>query len=394
MRTPATLVLSVAALLLTSPGQGAEKDRVKERPKEPAKATDAPEGGTLERRVIGSIIFPERGNRTRDSSAQKIVTPEVRAVIKKALQYVRGSQQADGCWGDKQFPKSSGVTALACMALMAEGTQPRMGTYGKELDDGIGFLLACGKEDGLLVAKNTYEMGPMHDHAWSTFVLLQAYGNCPWYPDIRMKISRAIQAILKAQKPDGGWRYAATPLGTSDCLVTASVLYTVRLARMAGFAVPEDSVVKAQEFIERCGAPTRPEDEGTFAYREHGERGSPSVTGAGLMALFTRGLYSHKYVKPCTERLAEAYRRAHLEEMTDSPQFRYFHFGCFYASQAMYVAGDEYWIPWYKKYAEALKLRQAEDGSWQDIRGNTVYPTAISAMILQAPLGYIPQYLR
>jgi hypothetical protein len=234
----------------------------------------------------------------------------------------------------------------------------------------------------------------MYDHAWATFVLIQAYGNCPWYPDMRRKISRAVQAILRAQKPDGGWRYQATPLGRSDCLVTTSVLYTIRLAKIAGFHVPEDSIARAQAFIERCGQYTQPEDEGTFAYREGGERGSPSVTGAGLLALFTRGEYNHKYVKPCTERMAEAYRRAHVEELTDSLQFRYFHFGCFYSSQAFDMAGDDYWLPWYRKYAEALKQHQAADGSWRDANGNTVYPTAISAMVLQAPLGYIPQYLR
>lgn len=399
---------AVCGLLLIGPGWGGEKgaprepkaQQPKETPKQPPKETPkepekAPEGGALERRVIGSIIFPERGNVVRASSAQKIVTPEVREMIKKALTYVQKSKQADGCWGDKQFPKSSGVTALACMAFMAEGSLPRVGPYGKDLDDGIAYLMSCErKENGLIVGTDTYQMGPMYDHAWSTFVLIQAYGNCPWYPEMRAKISRSIQVILKAQKPDGGWRYQSTPLGKSDCLVTTSVLYTVRLARMSGFHVPEDSIVKAQAFVERCGTPSRPDEEGTFSYKEGGERGSPSVTGAGLMALYTRGLYNHKFVKPCLDRMAETYRRAHIEEMNDSPLFRYYHFGCFYSSQALYTAGDDYWIPWYKKYAEALKRQQAPDGSWHDINGNTVYPTAISAMVLEAPLGYIPQYLR
>jgi hypothetical protein len=392
-------LFAVGALLAGSGWSGEETppgDRPKEPPQETPREPDKPaDGGTLERRIVGSIVFPERGNQERVSSAQKIMTPEVREMIAKALQYVQKSKQADGCWGDKQFPKSSGVTALACMAFMAEGSLPRVGPYGKDLDDGIAFLLSCERKDnGLIVAANTYQMGPMYDHAWSTFALIQAYGNCPWYPDMRAKISRSVQVILKAQKPDGGWRYDTTPMGRSDCLVTTSVLYTIRLAKMAGFAVPEESIAKARAFIERCGTPTRPDEEGTFSYKEGGERGSPSVTGAGLMALFTQGQYNHKYVKPCTERMAEAYRRAHVEELTDSPQFRYFHFGCFYSSQAMYVAGDDYWLPWYKKYAEALKRQQAADGSWQDIYGNTVYPTAISAMVLLAPMGYIPQYLR
>ncbi len=348
----------------------------------------------IQRRVIGSLIFPEKGEVTRDSSALKILTPEVREIIRKALQYVKSSQQSDGCWGDKSFPKSSGVTALACMALLAEGSLPRVGPSGKELDNGIAFLLSCAKEDGLIVAKDTYEMGPMYDHTWATFVLLQCYGNCPWYPDMRAKISRAIQATLRAQKPDGGWRYAVSPMGTSDVSVTCSAMLLIRLARMAGFAVPEERIVKAQEFIIRCGRTPNPADRGTFVYREGGEPGTPSVTAAGLIALFTRGLYKHPYVEPCTARIMETYKRAHPTDLTDSPIFGYYHFGCFYTSQALYLAGDSYWIPWFKHYVAALKTQQAANGALSDRHGNTVYPTAITALILQAPLGYMPFYLR
>jgi hypothetical protein len=280
------------------------------------------------------------------------------------------------------------------MTLFAEGSLPRVGYSGKQLDKGIGFLLTCSKEDGLIVAKDTYIHGPMYDHTWATFVLLEAYGNCPWYADIQTKISRGLQATLKAQKPDGGWRYTTSPLGASDSSVTASVLNTLRVARISGFAIPEQQILKGQQFIERCGKPYRPEDEGTFNYRETGERGSQSIAAAGLLALFSRGLYNHEYVKPCTDRIAYEYRRAHIEDFKDSPRFRYFHFGCYYVSQAMYQAGDEFWIPWYRKFATVMKETQAENGAFRDRNGNTVYPTAICALILQAPLGYMPQYLR
>jgi len=383
------LIITVLGWMVCLPAIGSPK----EKENVPSKPSDS-SGETVKRRVVGSIIFPERGELVRESSALKILTPEVLEVTKKALDYIRSSQQADGSWGDKQFPKSSGVTALCCMALFAEGSLPRVGYSGKKLDKGIEFLLSCGKEDGLLVAKDTYEYGPMYDHIWSTYVLLLAYGNCPWYPDMRTKISRAVQALLKAQKPDGGWRYTLSPLGVSDVSVTASALSTIRMARMSGFAVPEAAVVKAEEFIIRCGKVNRPEDSGTFMYREGGERSGPSIAGAGLLALFSRGLYNHEYVKPCTEHIAYVYRRAHIEDMKDSPIFRYFHFGLYYASQAMYQAGDAYWIPWYRKIATALKATQAQNGSFTDSHGNTVYPTAIVAIVLQAPLGYLPLYLR
>lgn len=359
-----------------------------------AAPAEAKQEETTERRTIGSVIFPDRGNVVRESSAQKILTPEVKETIRKALQYVKSSQQADGSWGDKQFPKSSGVTALCCMSLLAEGSLPRVGYSGKELDNGVAFLLSCAKEDGLIISKNTYEYGPMYDHTWATYVLLMSYGNCPWHTELRGKLSRAIQAILRAQKPDGGWRYTTSPLGASDVSVTASVLNTIKLAKMSGFAVSEDNVERAQKFFERCGVPGQPSDEGTFCYRELGERSYTSTAAAGLLGFYSRGLFGHKFVKPTIERISYSYNRAHVEELTDNTQFRYYYFGCYYVSQVMYQAGDSYWLPWYKKYAESIKLFQAENGSLKDSNGNMVYPTAISALILQAPLGYMPQYLR
>ncbi len=360
-----------------------------EPPATPEKTDEA-----VQRRVIGSIVFPPRTAKARELHALKVLTPEVREMTQKALRYIVSSQQADGSWGDKEYPKSTRTTALACMALMAQGNLPRVGYYGKSLDRGIAFLLSCEKDNGLLVAKDTYKYGPMYDHVWATLVLLQVYGNCPWYTDMGQKISRSIQAILRSQKTDGGWRYDVSPMGQSCVPVTADVMVALRVARFSGFGVPEEVLRRAEAFILRCGKPTQPADVGTFTYREDGERGLPSTTAAGLVGVFSRGLYDHAYVQPCVDRIEEAYRRAHLDDFRTSLQFRGFHHGCYYVSQVMYMAGDKYWVPWFQKFAAYLKETQAEDGSLEDSAGNKVSPTAISALILLAPLGYMPQYLR
>jgi len=374
-----------------------------------ARAQDAPPpaaakpGESVERRVIGSIVFPPRNVQARHTTPRDLLTPDVREITRKALRYVCKSQQADGSWGDREYPKSTRTTALCCMALMARGTLPRVGSYGKggerldtgkTLDKGIAFLLSCEKDNGLLVSKDTYRYGPMYDHVWATLVLLQAYGNCPWYTDMEPKISRAIQAILGSQKADGGWRYSVSPMGRSCVPVTADVLTALRVGRFSGFGVPEAALKKAEAFVLRCGKTRRPEDVGTFTYREFGSPGIPSVTASGLVALFSRGRYSHPYVRPCTDRIEYAYRRAHVSDFSTSLEFNNFHHGCYYVSQVMYVAGDKYWIPWYKKFVTTLKETQDTDGSFVDRRRNKVSPTAISALILQVPLGYMPQYLR
>jgi hypothetical protein len=385
---------AVAGLIFfsTSAIRAGEAKKDEKPPPPDAKADPGEkESASVRQRVIGTIVFPDRTGQIRKSSAKELLTPEVRSVTERALDYVRKMQQPDGSWGDKEFPKSSGVTALCCMALFAEGSLPRVGPSGRRLDKGIEFLLSCAKEDGLIVAKDTYKYGPMYDHTWATDVLLQAYGNAPWYPDMRQKISRAMQKIISTQKSDGGWRYAASPTQTSDISVTASVLATLRMAKMSGFAVPESAIKRGEEFVIRLGKPRRPEDEGTFCYREGGQRGGPSTTAAGLLALFSSGQYNHPYVAPCTDSISYIYSRYRL---ADLEKLRYFHFGCYYSSQAMFMAQDKFWQPWFKKFVSVLRATQLENGEFKDRNGNVVYPTAIAAVVLQSPYGYLPQYLR
>ena len=56
----------------------------------------------------------------------------------QAATFLLENQQATGSWSDTQFPDSVGVTALCCLALMAEGNLPnrdRMGrTSARELE--------------------------------------------------------------------------------------------------------------------------------------------------------------------------------------------------------------------------------------------------------------------
>jgi hypothetical protein len=37
---------------------------------------------------------------------------------------------------------------------------------------------------------------------------------------------------------------------------------------------------------------------------------------------------------------------------------------------------------------------QREDGEFADQHGNVIYPTAMAAIIMQAPMGYLPIYER
>ena len=61
----------------------------------------------------------------------------------------------------------------------------------------------------------------------------------------------------------------------------------------------------------------------------------------------------------------------------------YFFYGHYYAVQAMWHAGGEYWSKWYPAIAMLLS-RQGEDGSWNDAIC-TDYGTSMACIVLQMP---------
>jgi hypothetical protein len=330
------------------------------------------------------LVLPrpaERGN-----TANELMTPEVREMIEKGLAYLAERKEAEGSWSDLQFQQNTGVTALACLAFMAEGSRPRVGKYGRQIDDGMEFLLKSVQTNGVIAVKGSNPLGPGYENAFSTLALLYASGDLPRHPEVRDVISKSIQAIGRSQKLDGGWRYDFGREGASDMSVTANVLWVLRTAKKAGFTVSADSISKAVGYVERCAMP-----DGTFRYRAWGLHASPSLGGTGIIALCHNGSMKHPLIPRARDRIAYDYQRYTVADLKDR---EYCVFGSFYASLAMYMSGDEYFAPWYRKAVKVLAARQGKDGQFADEFGNTVYTTAMALMVLQSPLGYLPIYER
>jgi hypothetical protein len=322
----------------------------------------------------------------RNTTAASLLTDDVRNRTRQALEYLARTQDPDGGWSDTQFASNTGVTGLCCLALMAEGSRPRVGKYGRQLDRGLEFLLKNAQSGGVIAGKGSNPQGPGYEHALATLALLLAYGEMPWRPETRDVVARALQLLVRTQKLDGGWRYQMSREGLSDMSVTANVLWVLRSAKKAGFTIPPGTIEKGVAFVEKCALP-----DGHFRYRSFGLEAAPSLGGTGIIALAGHGKLNHPLIAPARDKIAYDYQRHTLEDLQER---RYVVFGCFYASLAMYSCGDAYWVPWFHKAAPLLASLQRPDGEFPDQAGNLVYPTAMAAMVLQAPLGYLPIYER
>jgi hypothetical protein len=330
------------------------------------------------------IVFPKPERRVR--YLPEDMAPEVARMSAKAITFLVENQQANGAWSDTRYPDSVGVTALCCLALMAEGTLPREGPHGKALDRGLEFLLTSFHDEGVCASSKVEGYGPMYGHALTMLALLEACGNMPWRTDVDDKIAKGIQTILRYQRLDGGWRYDLTRTGSSDISVTTTVLWVLGQARRYGYTVPRATVERAVTFVEKCGSP-----DGRFAYRLRGVARIQPHSGVGVAALYGAGRVEHPLLPAARALIAREYQRYSVDDLANR---RYLMFGSFFAALTMYSSGYDTWEAWYRKMVAVIEKLQQKGGEVRDLSKNRVYTTALAAIILEAPNGYLSIFVQ
>lgn len=361
-------------------------DKQKKAEDDAAKALallDQARGPTFPGKDPAFLLLPRSSE--RNDMPERLLTEDVVKMTDRALQYLARTQDANGGWSDVKFPANVGVTALCCLAFMGEGSRPKVGRYGKNIYRGMEFVLNNVQSSGIIKGGNPY--GPMYEHVFGLLALLFSYGDMPKESKtINDIIAKGIQEILKAQRLDGGWRYQFSREGHSDMSLTANVLWVLRTAKKSGFTVSKEAIKKGVKFVEECSNP-----DGTFRYRVFGLHAAPSLGGTGIIALCNDGKINHRLIPNARYRIDYDYKRYTVRDLKER---RYTIYGTFYASLAMYMCGDKYWIPWYKKCQKVYTTMQRKDGEFWDEHDCTIYPTAMAAIVLQAPRGYLPIYER
>jgi len=301
------------------------------------------------------------------------LAPEAERAIGSGLRFLARQQNPDGSWG-KRYHESS--TALALMAFMLKGHFPEKGPHGQALDKGVGFLLDRAKQGGGYMGVNMYE------HGLATLALSEVWGMSD-RREIRDTLKRAVDVILRAQSPSGGWRYQPRPQD-ADVSVTVMQIVALASAKEAGIHVPSEVVEKALRYVKGLQV----SGEGGFGYQ--GPQ-SPEFarSAAGVMALLMSGERDSRAVLLGLEYL----RRLPDGKFIDA---RFYYYGHYYAIQAMYQAGESYYQEWYPQIRDALLTKQQADGSWSGggEEGDPCYATSMSILVLGVPYRFLPIYQR
>lgn len=312
------------------------------------------------------------------------VTPALDEAVLKGLAALVKQQQQDGAFGSTNLGHNVAITALSCLALMADGNLPGRGEHGEAVERGLESILKNCTETGLIAAETAH--GPMYGHGFATLFLGEVYGmsrggdGTVQNQRLHEALVKAVRLIVQTQNEEGGWRYNPVP-NDADVSVTICQIMALRSARNAGLEVPRGCIDRAVQYVRLCQA-----EDGGFKY-QLGRGGSAwPRSAAGVASLYYAGIYQDQAIERGLKYLTDT---AMPGRAPDAGGPHYF-YGHYYAVQAMYLAGGESWAKWWPAVRDELIARQRDDGLWDDSSAGEVYGTAMGLIILQMPKRYLP----
>jgi hypothetical protein len=262
---------------------------------------------------------------------------------------------------------------------MEQGNLPGRGKYAANVSKCLQYVLKSCQHTGLISANA--DSGPMYGHGFATLFLGELYGETG-DEEIKEKLQRAVHLIETTQDPEGGWRYQPVPLD-ADISVTICEIMALRAAQDAGIKVEKSVRDKAIGYVLACQ-----NADGGFMYQA--SRGGPSGyarTAAGCASLYYAGVFDSDNLRRGLDSLKDWVTSGSLGDAD-----RHFYYGNYYAVQAMFLAGGDYWRTYYPIIRDTLIARQQTYGDHWSGEFSDECDSAMALIVLQMPNRYLPVF--
>lgn len=332
---------------------------------------------TLGISALPATAWAQLGADDPAAPAAGLMSPAAQAAIDRGLEYLASRQNEDGSFGSGGYSRNVAVCGLVGMAFMSAGSTPGRGPHGLEVNRCVAYLLNHAQDSGFITMAEAASHGPMYGHGFATLFLAEVYGMSP-DSQVRDVLAKAVKLIVDTQNSEGGWRYQPQRRD-ADISVTICQIMALRAARNAGIYVPNETVERCVEYVKRSQNP-----DGGFMYMLQGGQSRFPRSAAGVVAFYSAGIYEGPELERGLDYL--------IRELPANDSFNratHYFYGHYYAAQAMWHAGGDYWEKWYPAIRDALLARQKRDGSWFDSICSE-YGTAMACIILQMPSNYLP----
>lgn len=339
--------------------------------------------------------------------------------IDAALRWLRAHQDEDGRWDCDGFMKHDdpaqpacsgpgngvhdiGVTGLALLAFLGDGSTMRSGAFRDQVKKAVLWLRAQQRDDGLFGAPAAHDY--LYDHAIAAYAMCEAYG-LSGYSLLREPAQRGLDHLAAHRNPYGVWRYQPRD-GDGDTSITGWCVMALATGKHFGLAV-DDGALKASavwlDAVTDASGRHGYTAAGQRSSRKPGDHGSrfpadrtEAMTAVGLFARFFLGQDPAK--TPAMHKAADLLLQQ--PPVWDDAGGRVDHYAWYYASYALFQMGGKRWTAWQKQLQPTLLGKQHRDpkdgnrfGSWDPAcawgdDGGRVYSTAILALCLQANYRY------
>jgi hypothetical protein len=341
------------------------------------------------------------------------------AAIDAGLQWLKNHQDEDGKWDCDQFMKHDdasseicdgagnavhdvGVTGLALLAFLGDGTTMRAGAYKDTVKKGVIWLKGQQAEDGLFGTSNSHDF--IYNHAIAAYAMCEAFGLSN-YTLLKDTAQKGINYLEKHRNPYSVWRYQPRD-NDNDTSVTGWGIMAYESGKYFGLTINTEALKFCGVFLDSVSDTT-----GRHGYSKQGEPSSrkpgdhaarfppekgEAMTAVGLFCRFFMGQDPKE--KPVMKAAADLI--AAKPPVWDEKAGTIDHYYWYYATYALFQMGGKHWTDWQKKLETAVVKNQHMDkskknlyGSWDPKGawgedGGRVYSTATLVLTLEAYYRY------
>jgi len=338
--------------------------------------------------------------------------------IDAGLQWLKNHQDEDGKWDCDGFMKHDvegevcdgpgnavhdvGVTGLALLAFLGDGSTMRSGPYRQVIKDGVQWLRGQQDEKGLFGTNASHDF--IYDHAIAAYAMCEAFGLSN-YQLLKPTAQKGVNYLESHRNPYSVWRYQPRD-NDNDTSVTGWCIMAYESGEFFGLEINKDALKYSAIWLDQVSDPT-----GLHGYTKAGERSSrkpgehktkfpvekgEAMTAVGLFCRFFMGQDPKE--KPIMN--AAANLISQKPPIWDEKAGTIDHYYWYYATYALFQMGGKQWTDWQKKLETAVVKNQHRDktkknlyGSWDPIGvwgedGGRVYSTAILVLTLEAYYRY------
>ncbi len=323
------------------------------------------------------------------------------AAVARGLNWLTRHQNPDGSWSLDRFHKvhgcscddrgslasDSAATSLALLPFLGAGQTHLMGVHRDVVARGLRWLLEVQENNGDLRGSSG-EIPGMYAQGQAAIVLCEAFlmtGD----ELLRAPAQSAIDFIVAAQYPDGGWRYYPkdeTRVWQGDTSVIGWQLMALQSALAAGLSVPDVTLENASHFLDTVAH----EDGAFYSYLPGGDPTAPMTAEAQLCRMYLGWKRNHPPLVAAIDKLL-----ADEPPLIDRPNIYYW----YYATQAMHHFGGPEWSAWNIRMRDVLVATQDTRGhaagSWacrgpRTSPGGRIYMTSLAICCLEVYYRHLP----